>query len=84
MSISTKLGDEFLKTPKLDVTGTNWVIYRDRLLWSVDARGLLEHLDGTGEQPEDPIPKTVRVSGKLSDEQIILDKEWKKEVKEWK
>ena len=47
MSSTTKLGDEFLCVPKLDVTGTNWVIYKDRFLWSIDAHGLLEHIDGS-------------------------------------
>src|SRR5271156_4138000 len=84
MSISTKLGDEFLRIPKLDVTGSNWVIYKDRFLWSLDAHGILNHVDGSGKQPVDPIPKPERKSGELSDEQKLLDDEWTKEMKEWK
>ncbi|KAG6903760.1 hypothetical protein DXG01_004285, partial [Tephrocybe rancida] len=52
---STKLGDDFLRIPKLDVAGANWVVYKDRFLWSVDARGYLDHLDGTASEPVDPI-----------------------------
>ena len=59
MSLGTKIGEDFLRIPKLDVAGTNWVIYKDRLLWSVDARGLLHHLDGTSTEPQDPIDRTV-------------------------
>ncbi|KAJ6521626.1 hypothetical protein DFH09DRAFT_1097612 [Mycena vulgaris] len=29
---STRLGDDFLRIPKLEVTGTNWVIYKDRFI----------------------------------------------------
>ena len=46
-STTTKLGDDFLCVPRLDVAGINWVVYKDRFLWSVDARGLLDHLEGT-------------------------------------
>lgn len=51
---NTKLGDDFLRIPKLADDGENWVTYKDRLQWSVDARGLLGHLDGTEKKPVDP------------------------------
>jgi hypothetical protein len=35
---STKIGDKVLRIPKLDVAGSNWVIYKDRFTWSIDAR----------------------------------------------
>jgi len=54
MSTSTKLGDDFLHVPKLAADGENWVTYKDRLQWSIDARGLLGHLDGTEKKPVDP------------------------------
>ena len=91
MSASTKLGDEILRIPKLDVAGTNWVIFKDRFIWALDARCLLDHIDGTGGEPADPITKVARDNAKagekpvgLSAEQIRLDIEWKKDVKEWK
>lgn len=37
--------DEFFKVPKLQANGSNWVTYRDRLRWVLDARGLLSHID---------------------------------------
>jgi len=46
-SFTSKLGDEFLRVPKISADGRNWVIYRDRLQLSVQARGLDGHLDGT-------------------------------------
>jgi hypothetical protein len=85
MSISTKLGDEFLRIPKLEVSGTNWVIYKERFMWALDARGIVDHVDGTGSEPVDPVLKKAREDEKgLSEEQKKLDTEWKKESKEWK
>ena len=51
MFVSTKLGDEFLCIPKLEVSGTNWVIFKDRFTWALDARGILDHIDGSGKEP---------------------------------
>jgi hypothetical protein len=84
MSVSTKLGDEFLRIPKLDVSGTNWVIFKDRFTWALDARGILDHIDGSANEPADPIPAEERTKEPLSEEKAKLDLEWKKDVKEWK
>ena len=66
MSVSTKLGDEFLHIPKLDVSGTNWVIFKDRFTWALDARGILDHIEGTSIEPVDPIPEAVRKKGTVN------------------
>jgi len=66
MSI-TKLGDDLMKVPKLDTSGTNWEVYKDRFLWAVDARGLLDHVNGSRREPTRPAPvqkKVVDASGK--------------------
>jgi len=42
-----KLGDDLMKVPQLNVAGTNWVVYKDRFCWAIDAQGLLEHVDGS-------------------------------------
>ena len=83
MSVSTKLGDKFLRIPKLDVSGTNWVIFKDRFTWVLDARGILDNIDGTGKEPTDPITKEEREKA-LSEEKEKLEADWKKDVKEWK
>jgi hypothetical protein len=83
MSVSTKLGDEFLRIPKLEVPGTNWVIFKDRFTWALDARGILDHIDGSGEEPVKPITPESETTPSAEDE-AKLDVEWKKEVKEWK
>ena len=53
--MSAKLGNDLMKVPKLEAGGTNWVSYKDRLFRSIDARGLLDHIDGSGEQPKCPV-----------------------------
>ena len=86
MSASTKLGDKFLQIPKLDVSGSNWVTFKDRFTWALDARGILEHIDGTTSEPKDPISAEEWKKAKdgLTMEQKKLKTEWKKDVKDWK
>ena len=81
---TTKLGDEFLRIPKLDVSGSNWVLFKERFNWALDARGILDHTDGTGAEPVDPVSGKSREKGELTEKEKELEKEWKKEVKEWK
>jgi hypothetical protein len=50
-----KLGDDLMKVPKLDVGGANWVVYKDRFLWSINAHGLLEHVDSSEREQECPV-----------------------------
>ena len=80
-----KLGDEFLRIPKLDATGSNWVVYRDRLLISINARGLGDHLDGTAKLPVHPHPPPMDGSTQtLSTKQKASVVEYQKELKTWK
>ena len=73
MSFSTnKLGDEFLCILKLDVAGINWVVYKDRFLWSIDARGLLDHLEGTKEEPTDVIDAMIRSGTMVLDKALVF------------
>ncbi|KAG0693890.1 hypothetical protein DFH29DRAFT_815910 [Suillus ampliporus] len=59
-SSNTKPGEDFLHVPKLIADGENWMTYKDRLSWSVDARGFLGHLEGTEKKPVDPSMLTGR------------------------
>ena len=81
---TSKLGDEFLRIPKLEVSGSNWVLYKERFFWALDARAILDHVDGTSAEPGDPVPEDSRRTNKLTDTDKELEKEWKKELKEWK
>ena len=84
MTTTTKLGDEFLRIPKLDILGSNWVLYKEWFCWALDARAILNHVDGTDIEPADPVPNASWQADKLSESEKELDKEWKKELKEWK
>src|SRR6266511_3138311 len=97
MSSFGKLGDDLMKVLKLEASSANWVVYKDRFVWSVDARGLLEHVDGSEREPVCPV-KPRMVPRKDSEGKETRDlvqvayppaedrsiKEWKAELKEWK
>ena len=51
---TTKLGDNFLQVPMLASDGKNYVIFKDRLILSLDAQGTPGHLDGTSKEPVEP------------------------------
>ena len=63
--MSQKLGDNLMKVPKLDASGSNWVIYKDWFVWAIDARGLLDHVDGSIREPTKltPTAKATAASG---------------------
>ncbi len=92
-----KLGDDFMKVSRLEAGGTNWVIYKDRFLWSVDARGLLGHVDGSERELVCPVKpqmiprrdsegKETRefVQAAYTQDEKRLIKEWKAKLKAWK
>ena len=100
MSTSTKLGDDLMKVPLLNVAGTNWVVYKDRFCWAIDARGLLEHVDGSEREPTRPTLSGKKAGGsskegetaegdfEVVEELTAEDKKklevWKKELRAWK
>ena len=49
-----KLGNDFLRVPKLPADGKGFVVWKECLELSVRARGLYGHLDGTATRPADP------------------------------
>ena len=84
-SFTSKLGDEFLRVPKLSADGRNWVIYRDRLQLSVQARGLDGHLDGTDTRPLDPPTResAEKPFKTLTEDEQKAIKTYKAELREW-
>lgn len=46
--------EEFFKVPKLNADGSNWVTFKDRFRWAIDARGMLDQLENVVEEPTDP------------------------------
>ena len=57
---SIKLGNDLMKVPMLDAGGKNWVIYKDRLLWLIDACRLLDHVDSSALEPARPVLRPRR------------------------
>ena len=51
--------EEFFKVPKLLADGSNWVTYKDRLRWALNARGLLNHIDKANTEPEVLVAKEL-------------------------
>ena len=78
MSTSTKLGDEFLRIPKLDLSGKNWVIFKDWFTWALDTQCMMDHIDSTRREPADPISEADRA--KVTEEKPLTDK--KREIRE--
>ena len=60
MTTTSKLGDKFLRIPKLDVSGSNWVLYKERFFWALDARAILNHVNGIADEPGDLVPLNPR------------------------
>jgi hypothetical protein len=54
MSYEIKLGNDFLRVPRLPADGKGFVVWKERLELSIRARGLYGHLDGTVAKPRDP------------------------------
>jgi len=54
MSMDIKLGNDFLRVPRLPADGKGFVIWKERLELSIRARGLHGHLDGSVIKPNDP------------------------------
>jgi hypothetical protein len=50
--LMAKLGDYFVCLPKCEISGTNWIVYRDQFVFTVDAANLGEHLDPTAVPPD--------------------------------
>ena len=81
---TTKLDEDFMKIPWLNVTGTNWVIYKDHFLWAIDMRGHLNHIDSSMEEPVDPNLRHEDKMKALMTAEAAVELEWKKELKVWK
>ncbi|KAJ7190340.1 hypothetical protein GGX14DRAFT_382285, partial [Mycena pura] len=57
---TAKLGEYFAKLPACKADGTNWVFFRDRFLFAVDAAGLSDHFEaGTLGTATAPVPPTI-------------------------
>ncbi|KAJ7115214.1 hypothetical protein C8R44DRAFT_629239, partial [Mycena epipterygia] len=82
-SSTAKLGEYFTKLPACKADGTNWVFFRDRFLFALDAAGLSDHFDVTAAAPDAPnivdvaAPTTAEV--KANDSYLARRRIWKSE-----
>jgi pyruvate dehydrogenase complex dehydrogenase (E1) component len=66
------MSDEFkIRVMKLAADGLNWVTYRDRIMWALDAKGLLEHLMSDAIMSDYSAASTV--------DGLTLEARWKKD-----
>jgi gag-polypeptide of LTR copia-type len=60
-----------IRVTKLVADGSNWVTYRDRIMWALNAKGLLEHLTS------DMITSDYSTAGTVDG--LTLEARWKKD-----
>src|SRR5882757_531961 len=82
MSSNVKHGDEFWRVPKLDASGKDWPLWKGRLELSLLARGLSEHLTGTGIPIDPAVGKPAGWSPATADE-LIAKQAYKTDIKKW-
>ncbi|KAG2750880.1 hypothetical protein P692DRAFT_201710324, partial [Suillus brevipes Sb2] len=72
--------------PKLVADGENWMTYKDRLSWSMDACGFLSHLEGTERKPVDPSTLSGRGASwsPTTPDEVRELTEYKTTMKEWR
>src|SRR5579859_2415763 len=65
---TVKISEDFFRVPKLCADLSNWIEYRDRLQWALDARGILPHLLGTAAVPIPVVPIVSTVPAETTPE----------------
>jgi hypothetical protein len=81
MSFDIKLGNDFLRIPKLPADGKGFVVWKDRLELSIRARGLYGHLDGTVTRPNDP--PTRPEGSTLTAEEVSSNLQYEKDLNKY-
>jgi hypothetical protein len=74
-----KLLEFFLRLPKLNADGTNWIVFCDRFVFAADAAGLARHINGSGKAPA--VLPALTASPSKTDKELWDDNQ--KEWKEW-
>ena len=78
MSYDLKLGNDFLRVPRLSTDGKGFVTWKDRLELSIRARGLYGHLDGSTVKPNDP--PTRPEGSTLTEEEVSSNEAYMKNL----
>ena len=85
MSFDPKLGNDFLRIPRLPTDGKGFVVWKERLELSIQARGLYGHLDGTITEPVPPTPADPgsKEATALTKEQVSAIENYPKELSQY-
>jgi hypothetical protein len=51
---NSKLGEYFVRLPKCNADGSNYIVYRDRFVFAIEAAGLKDHVDVSKTAPTAP------------------------------
>ena len=78
MSADLKLGNDFLRVPRLLADGKGFVVWKERLELSIRARGLYAHPDGSATKPVEP-PRAEGATT-LTEEQVSAVNRYTKEI----
>ena len=79
-SSNSKLLEFFIHIPKLEVDGSNWVIFKDRFLFAAAAASLKGHIDGTGKPPVNPV---LTPCEPLTEDQKLVINEYNTLLMKW-
>ena len=77
---NSKLLEFFTHIPKLEVDGSNWVIFKDHFLFAAAAASLKGHIDGSKKSPASPM---LIPSGPLTEDQKVAMIEYGKLLTKW-
>ena len=78
MSIDIKLGNDYLRVPRLPANGKGFVVWKECLELSIRARGLYGHLDSTVAKPNDP--PTRPDNSVLTQEEVSMNENYAKKL----
>ncbi|KAK0421484.1 hypothetical protein EV421DRAFT_1884193 [Armillaria borealis] len=82
-SSTAKLGEYFAKLPAYKADGMNWIFFRDRFLFAVDAAGLSDHFEDVVTATEPTAPAVVDPKNPTADETKAIN-EYTKKRRIWK
>ena len=81
-TVNGKLLEFFVRIPKLEIDGSNWVIFKDRFAFAAAAADLEKHIDGTG-TPPNPLIFTWTGPTPLTSDQITEYGEYEVKQSKW-
>ena len=82
LTVNRKLLEFFVQIPKLEIDGSNWIIFKDHFAFAAAAADLEKHIDGMGTPPNPPIFTWIGPTPFTSD-QITEYEEYQVKQSKW-